>query len=442
MNNYWLKSGVLTLMQRTATVLFGFGTFYVLVRMLDKSEFGTWSLFITVTTLLETVRNGLVQNSMVKFLANAQQEDRPRIISASFAISGALTIACIVLNISFAPYMSRLWNSPELIQLFQLYSIVYVISWILTQIQFIDQAQLRFKTLLISTVIRQGLLFAFAMAAWLVHHQVTLAELVYVQIIGVSLATVVGYLNLRKHFVFPSSIDMSWIRQLFHFGKYGFGTSVSSVIFNSINQAMLGGMISTAATAAYNIAVRITNLVEIPTSSVAAIVFPQSARRIETEGQNAVKVLYEKSVAAILAILAPGLLLIAFFSEFVVDFVAGEQYAESVPILKVTLFNCILIPFGRQFGTMLDSIGKPHITFKNVLLSATINIVLNFIFIRQFGIMGAAYATLLASLIGFVISQLILRRELHVSLIATLKYTLEFYTTFYSKYVARQQQKT
>lgn len=442
MNNYWLKSGILTLLQRTATVLFGFGTFYVLVRMLDKSEFGTWSLFIAVTTLLETVRNGLVQNSMVKFLANAQEEDRPRIISASFVISGGLTIACIILNISFAPYLSRLWDSPELVQLFQLYSVVYIISWLLTQIQFIDQAQLRFKTLLISTIIRQGLLFFFTAVCWLVHRQVNLAELVYVQITGVTLATVVGYLNLRKHFVFPRSIDTTWLRPLFHFGKYGFGTSVSSVIFNSINQAMLGGMISTAATAAYNIAVRITNLVEIPTSSVAAIVFPQSARRIETEGQNAVKVLYEKSVAAILAILAPGLLLIAIFSEFVVDFVAGEQYAESVPILKVTLFNCILIPFGRQFGTMLDSIGKPHITFRNVLFSASVNIVLNFFFIREMGVMGAAYATLLASLIGFAVSQYVLRRELHVSIMATLKYTLEFYTTFYRKYVARQQQST
>src|SRR5687767_9255116 len=108
MKNYWLRAGVLTLFQKMATVLFGFGSFYVLVRTLDKSEFGTWSLFITVTTLFETIRNGLVQNSMVKFLTNASEIEKPRIISASFTISGVLTVICVVINLLFARYLSDL----------------------------------------------------------------------------------------------------------------------------------------------------------------------------------------------------------------------------------------------------------------------------------------------------------------------------------------------
>ncbi len=438
MANYWLKSGVLTLLQRMSTVLFGFGTFYVLVRSLDKSDFGAWSLFITVTTLFETIRSGLVQNSMVKFLANADDAEKSGIISASFTISGLLTLLSIIINLLFAKYLSVLWNTPQLEGMFHLYSIVYAISWILSQFQFIEQAHFRFQGLFLSTSIRYGSLFVFVLAASIFEREITLKGLVYVQMVAVLLATLVSYAHVRN--LLPSSVSFSrsWVEKIFHFGKYVFGTSVSSVIFNSINQAMLGGMISTAATASYNIAVRITNLVEIPTSSVAAIVFPQSAKRIETHGKEAVRQLYEKSVAAILAILLPGFLIMLIFSGPVVTFVAGERYSESIPILNVTLLNCLLIPFGRQFGTILDSIGKPKTTFKNVMLSAAINIVLNYFFIKEMGVMGAAYATFLAGLIGFVIAQTILKRELNVSLLKVAQYVGSFYGTLFRRYIIRQ----
>jgi O-antigen/teichoic acid export membrane protein len=317
-----------------------------------------------------------------------------------------------------------------------MYSFVYIITWILSQFQFIEQANFQFLGIFLSTVIRQGTLFFYVLGSFIFSYAIILPELVYVQMAGAFVGAIVAYVRVR-HIVANMSmkLEVDWIAKLFNFGKYSFGTSVSSVIFNSINQAMLGGMISTVATASYNIAVRITNLVEIPTSSVASIVFPQSAKRMELEGKAAVKNLYEKSVAAILAILLPGLILMFIFSEHVVEFVAGERYEESVPILNITLFTCLLIPYGRQFGTLLDSIGKPKITFLNVLLSAVINIVLNYFFIKHMGVIGAAYATLLAGIIGFVISQHILKRELNVSLLNTLIYTKNFYIEFYRKYI-------
>jgi O-antigen/teichoic acid export membrane protein len=59
---YWLKSAILTVLQSMSGVLLGFGSFYMLVRLLTKYEFGAWTLFTATTTILEFVRNGLVQN--------------------------------------------------------------------------------------------------------------------------------------------------------------------------------------------------------------------------------------------------------------------------------------------------------------------------------------------------------------------------------------------
>lgn len=434
-DQYWLKSGFFTLLQNMSMVFFGVGSFYILVRVLDKNSFGAWALFMATTSILEVIRNGLVQNALIKFLAVSKKEDHPKIISSSFSISGVLTLCCIALNLLFANYLSNLWNAPQLLPMFYTYNIVFVLSGILTQFQFVEQANFRFTGIFWSVFIRQGSLFAFVLTCFIFQVEIRLISLVYVQIMGTLLAMALILLYSRNNFSFSFKEHTLWIKKLFNYGKYAFGTSVSSMIFNSIDQMMLGALVSASAAGAYNIAIRITNLVEIPTSSVAAIVFPQSARRIETDGKEAVKHLYEKSVGTILALLLPGLLFIFLFPDLVVTLLAGNTYPETIPILQVTILYCLLIPYGRQFGTLLDSMGKPKLTFCIVLICATINIVLNYILISKFGIIGAAYGTLSANAIGFVIAQSVLRKELNVNLLNTLIHAKNFYFEFFNKYL-------
>lgn len=416
-------------------ILLSFGSFYLLVRYLDKDTYGAWTLFLGTTTLLEFVRNGLVQSALIKYLSSAPKDQKSPIISASFTIGTALTLLCIVINIAFAHILCNIWHSPQLLPLFYAYNIVFIFSGVLAQFACIEQAHFSYRGVFVSNLIRQGLFFVFILSCYLLKLQVSLMSFLYVQLAAVIVAMGTQYLFVRRYLIFTYTYSKDWILKLFHFGKFSFGTMLGSMIFNSIDQWMLGAFLSPAAAGAYNIAIRITNLVEVPTGAVATIVFPQSARRMETEGRDAIKYLYEKSVGTIMAILIPGLLFLYFFSDFVVDIIAGEKYAEAVPILQVTILYCLLIPYGRQFGTILDSIGKPRTTFSVVIISAGLNVVLNYFFIHRYGVIGAAYGTLLSNIIGFIIGQFILRRELKVNLQNTVSYALQFYPEFITRYM-------
>jgi O-antigen/teichoic acid export membrane protein len=226
--------------------------------------------------------------------------------------------------------------------------------------------------------------------------------------------------------------------KLFNYGKYAFGTSISSILSGSVDQMMLSSIISPSASGVFNVAVKIVNLIDIPTSAVANIVFPQSAKRIESEGKDAIKYLYEKSVGTILAILIPGLIFIYIFPSFVLYLLAGEKYTDAVPLLRITLLYTLLIPFGRQFGIILDSIGKTKTTFYIVVVTATLNLTLNYFFILNIGVLGAAYATLLSNIVGFVIAQYILRKELGVKFYHTFVYAYRFYPEFYASFIKPQ----
>lgn len=438
-DHYWLKSGFLLLLQNFSSVFFAFGSFYLLIRLLTKYDFGVWTLYMSTITIIEIVRNGLIQNALIKFLSPADADERPKIISASFVISGGLTIFCIILNLLFAGWLSRIWDAPEILDMLYLYNINFLITGILMQFNCVEQAGLKFKGVFAGSLLRQGGFFFYVLVCFILNFKINLISLVYVQLLIAVISTIAGYFYARPYFSISFKIYPEWIKKLFDYGKYAFGTSVSSMLSGTIDQMMLGAILSPAASGSFNIAVRITNLIDIPINAMAQLVFPQSAKRIETDGKDAVKYLYERSVGVILALLIPAVIFLYLFSDWAIHFIAGEKYADTIPLLKITLLYCFFLPYGRQFGTILDSIGKARINFFVVLFMACTNIGLNYFFITELGVMGAAYATLCTNIVGFIIAQSILRKELQVNPLNAFIYAYRFYPDFFRKYIKRKQ---
>jgi len=433
-DNYWLKSGIISILQNLSGSFFNVAGLYILVRVLSKHEYGAWILFMGITGIMETIRGGLVQNALVRFLPAASSEDRPKIITSSFVISLSVSAGCMLLIYLFGHLLTESWRTPELLPIMFLYPIVFITTGFINNFVSIEQASFRFQGIFVISVVRQGTFCLYLLVCFVLGNEVSLIHLMYVFILSALLSLLTSWIYVRRNLVFSRKVYSDWTKKLFNYGKYGFGTSVSSILSGTIDQWMLGSMRGPAWAGEFNIAVRITNLIDVPTSAVATIVFPQSAKRIETEGRDAVKYLYEKSVGTILALLIPGVLFLYFFAGFVIG-VLAPKYESSVALLHVTLLYCLPIPYGRQFGTILDSIGKTKTTFYIVLVTASLNLTLNYFFIKQWGVMGAAYATLCSNVVGFVIAQVILRRELNVNVGNTLVYAWKFYPEFYTKYL-------
>lgn len=430
---YWLKSGFFTLFQRLSILLFGVLGFMLLTRSLSKEEYGVYVLFATVTSLLEVARQGLIKNALVKYLASSEKEEHEGIITASFVLNILLTVLSIIILIGLAYSLSIIWNAPQLKPMFLLYIITTIALILFSQFDFIQQGNFDFSGIFYGHFTRRLIFFLLIVAIVFYKPNTDILHLlVTFETISVIGGTIVSYLFVRKYYSFKRAFKMEWISKLFHYGKFVFATNISSQILRSIDQFMLGSLVSPSAVALYNASVRITNFVEVPTQSISAIIFPESAKRMAESGKTAVKYLYEKSVGAILAMLIPGTLFVVFFPEFILTVLAGDQYLEAVPILQITIIFSLFIPYGRQFGTMLDSIGKPKISFYMILFTAVVNVTSNYFFISHFGIIGAAYGTLTSQIIGFVISQFILYKILDVNPAKSLYYAWEFYKSGYS----------
>nr|MBC7613753.1 oligosaccharide flippase family protein [Pseudopedobacter sp.] len=158
-SNYWMKSGILNVLQNMSGLLFGIGSLFFLVRVLTKEEYGVWVLFMGTVTILNVFRDGLLRSAVVKFLSGATEEEKPKIITSSFTLDGILTTCIIVVNFLFAHILTRFWHTPELLPVFYLYNIVYILSGILTQFNCIEQANLKYDGIFVTNTVNQLVFF-------------------------------------------------------------------------------------------------------------------------------------------------------------------------------------------------------------------------------------------------------------------------------------------
>ena len=179
----------------------------------------------------------------------------------------------------------------------------------------------------------------------------------------------------------------------------------------------------------YNPALRISNLIEVPTLAVASLAYPQVNKKMKEGGNEGVSDLYVKSVSIILAMMLPAVIPLYIFSDLLIETIFGKAYMEAAPILRVTIFFTLIIPFNRQFGTVMDALKRPKINFYLLVIMAVINIIFNYFFLNYYGTIGAAYGTLLSYVIIFILNQIILFRLYGINTMKVFPSILDWYRT-------------
>ena len=442
-NNYWFRSGSYSVLQRLSSLLFGFGAFAILVRFLSKEDFGIYALFVSVTSLVEVARIGLIQNALIKFLTSAKEDEYKDILSSSFVLNILVTIVSVILLIAFAPLLGSIWHSYKIVQLFYMYCITTIVLIVFHQLNYLQQANLEFKGFFLSNFVRQGSFFLFVLLeVWILKPVPDLSRLVIYMTISAVLGTLTSINYGRKYLKISSKINYEWIKKLFNYGKYVFGTSISTMIFGSIDQFMLGSILPSSSVATFNAANRLSNIIDVPISSVAAIVFPQSAKRSAEGGIKSSAYLYEKSVGILLTLLIPALLFLFFFADTIILIIAGPKYHDAANILRVMVLTGLFQPFIRQFGTAMDAMGKPKTNFYMILVISILNIIFNYVFISAYGTIGAAYATLLTTILFAVVAQFLLKNLIGVRFYAVFLFAAMGYKELYNNVLGIMKSKS
>ncbi|HHB78007.1 MAG TPA: hypothetical protein ENK85_02090 [Saprospiraceae bacterium] len=426
--SYWLKSGALSMLDLISKLGFGMGSMMILFRLLDKPTVGVWVVFMVITaTFIEVPRAGLLQNALLKFLSTEPKEEHGQIIKASFIINLIMTLFIVLFLFFFAGSLEQILHAPMLKSLLWVYMLTTIILIPFFTANYIQQANLDFRGIFLSSFVRYGLFFGYNLLHFIKGDEVHLLDLAKMQLVAAFFGTLVSVVFAKKYFSWVRQLDWAWVKRLLGYGKYVFGTNLATSIHKQSSVLLLGNIMTPAASAMYDVANKISMMIEAPGMAAAGVVFPQSARALKREGIGGVKVLYEKVVGVIVAFLIPFAIFVLIFPKFVIGIIAGAAYYETVSILRITVIFALITPFAVQFGTILDSIGLPKVNFFYTLMGGLLNLVLNYVFIKKFSVIGAAYAVLATYVIMLFFQQLFLRKRVGVQFFSIFKYTIEFY---------------
>lgn len=405
-----------------------------MVRLMPVADIGVWSLFISVTSILELLRNGFIRNPMITHVVSADsEEERRKVIAASWVLHTILVATtCSIMLLAAGP-LTRFWQAPQLDVLFYVYVLRAIVLIPCLQFEYFQQIQSNFKAIFIANISRLTppavyLMYKFVQVNVLGYGTPpTLLSLSIVQLFAAAGSIFVGYYFIRGTPLFIARPEGGMLRVLSSFGKYTMGTTISSMIIKSTDTWMIGRMISTVGVALYNPALRISNLIEVPTLAVASLVYPKVGQKMKEGGNAAVQEVYIKSVSVILAMMLPGIIPIFIFSDLIIELIFGTDYLAAAPILRVTVFFTLFIPFNRQFGTVMDALKRPQINFYLLVMMGVINIVTNYFLIGKYGPIGAAYGTLLSYIIIFFLNQVILFRLYGIQTLKVFPAIFEWY---------------
>ncbi len=183
-----------------------------------------------------------------------------------------------------------------------------------------------------------------------------------------------------------------------------------------IDKILIGEILSENQVGLYEAAVRISSIsyfipVAIVNSAQPAIT--KAYLRGKNEYYNKLKyIFYFLSLVSFLLALP-----IVVFSDYIVNFLFGLDYLKTSPILKIHAFSMVFVFVGLGRGLWI--ITESHFKFQMIstLLGGLSNIILNIIFIQYFGLIGAAYSTLISYFVMYILSGFFYKPAIGVSIV-------------------------
>lgn len=95
---------------------------------------------------------------------------------------------------------------------------------------------------------------------------------------------------------------------------------------------------------------------------------------------------------------SPVLIALLVFPEGILKIIFTENYALAAIPLQILSVSVLFLAISMIFRTVITASGKPQQEARIILIAAVINVALNFLLVKPYGIIGASIATFISSL--------------------------------------------
>lgn len=364
----------LSLLSSISGAALGTLTFMILARALSKPDFGVFGTFLAAHTLTDMLRNGIVGRPLIKFLAEANnQQERKEITGSAWKLGWYSSgITGIVGSMAFGLYY---WYAPS--QEFLLYTLFFLPLMLITlpfnMGTWILNAQLRFDKMIWIRTSMQVVYIAGALIAWYLNFGVWFVFWVFTiaNLVPSILSLFAGWDQVKT----IARASKAGIGKMWKFGRFTMGTLLGGNLLRSSDIFIIRAFLGAEAVALYQVPLRLVNLIDIPLRALVSFSYPSLSKQNALSQGEGFKQEFDVNAGFAFLLLLPLAVAAFLFAEPLVVLFGGEEYATAAGILKVFAVFMAITSIDRYSGMALDVLNRPEINMKKVYLMLSVNII-------------------------------------------------------------------
>lgn len=189
------------------------------------------------------------------------------------------------------------------------------------------------------------------------------------------------------------SVSFARFSQLFAFGGWVTVTSIVGPILVYLDRFLIGSLLTIAAVAYYTAPYEAVTRLTIISASLTMTLFPAFSALEGIKDRQRLGTIFSRSIKYILLASGPIVVLIAIFAEEILRIWLGSDFAtESTVAMQVLVLGVLINSLSFTPFALLQGIGRPDLPAKFHLIQLPIYIVVAWILVNEFGIVGAAGA--------------------------------------------------
>ncbi|WP_092695286.1 oligosaccharide flippase family protein [Halorientalis regularis] len=236
-------------------------------------------------------------------------------------------------------------------------------------------------------------------------------------VLGLVVALIVSWGVTSLWLLTHLSVDLGWptmnaAYSLVEYAKFNFVADAGGRLYNWTDTLVIGLFLGQSFVGIYEVAWRISGFTTILAKSIGKTIFPTVSESHARDKMNTIESLIPNAVTGAIVLIVPAGVGALVVGQELIQVGFGTEYVAAATPLVILMCGRIFEGFKDVLGEVLFGIDRPKDNAKAVFVFIILNILLNIVFVQEFGLLGAAIATSTAfasmsALIAYYLSKVI-----------------------------------
>ena len=398
-------------------LVIGFMLRPVLAWWLGPADLGLYSMVITISGIASFVTTLGIDIALTKYAAEEKDTKDKLFKTTSAALVGSIITGLLVGLILYilSGVFARLFHMPDLARLLKIIAISIPFNSNVAIVLGLFNGLRKMKTYVLLTVVDNFLNTSLIITlVWL---GFGVGGAIWGMVLSAAGSCILGLYFSREYLRINLSGLFQGIKRLTLFGIQVFGANALGLVLAYTDILMIGYFMTESDVGHYSVAISIAGVFLIVPQAILTITYPATSQYLAQDRHQSFRIMIDKSTKYSACALLPLGLAVGFFSKELVTLVFGQAYTLCVlPLVVLIIARVVTGSTGGPVGGSFSGAGRPDIVLKLSALEAVLNVVLNFVLIPHFGILGASIATATSLLMGNAVFLLLMPKILKVGL--------------------------